>query len=82
MNSFHAWMNANTPVATTPGATSGRVIVKNARSRLAPVDHRRLLELARHVADEAAQRPDRERQDEDEVGQRQADDRVRQAASR
>ena len=36
MNSFHAWMNANTPVATSPGATSGNVMVMNARSRLAP----------------------------------------------
>ena len=42
------------------------------------VDAGGLLQLQRHAADEPAQRPDRERQDEDQVGQRQPDDRVRQ----
>jgi hypothetical protein len=57
MNSFHAWMNAKIPVATKPGATSGRVIVMNARSRDDPsiID---APELLGHVRDEAAQRPD------------------------
>ena len=36
VNSFHAWMKAKIPVATRPGATSGSVMVKNARSRLDP----------------------------------------------
>src|SRR6187200_2462835 len=36
MNSFHAWMKANTPVATRPGATSGSVTVTNARSFVDP----------------------------------------------
>ena len=36
VNSFHAWMKAKIPVATRPGATSGSVTVKNARSRLDP----------------------------------------------
>ena len=42
------------------------------------VDHRRLLELFRHIGHEAAQGPDRERQDEREIGQGQAEDRVDQ----
>ena len=40
------------------------------------VDQRGLLELQRYAADEPAQRPDRERQDKDQVGQREADDAV------
>ena len=47
-----------------------------------PVDHRRLLELERHAGHEAAQRPDRERQDEHEVRQRQADDRCSSGGAR
>ncbi len=36
MNSFQAWMNANTAVATSPGAISGNVIRQNAPQREAP----------------------------------------------
>ncbi|MNJ05664.1 hypothetical protein D3C73_1671330 [compost metagenome] len=35
-NSFHAWMKANTPVATSPGASSGNVIFQNALPREQP----------------------------------------------
>ena len=36
MNSFHAVMNTNTDVATSPGATSGSRMRKKAPSRLEP----------------------------------------------
>ncbi len=36
MNSFQAWMNPKTPVATRPGASSGNVIRKNAWKREQP----------------------------------------------
>ena len=36
VNSFHAWMKPNTPVATRPGASSGRVTRKNAWTRVQP----------------------------------------------
>ena len=50
---------------------SGSVTVKKARIRLEPSTMRRLLEVARDAADEPAQRPDGERQDEAEVGERE-----------
>src|SRR5690606_2073391 len=34
--SFHAWRKAKTPLAMRPGASSGKVTVKNARTRLQP----------------------------------------------
>ncbi len=36
VNSFQAWMNPKTPVATRPGASSGKVILKNACVREQP----------------------------------------------
>ena len=36
VNSFHDWMKAKTPVATRPGARSGKVILKNAPILLHP----------------------------------------------
>ena len=36
MNSFHAWRNANTPEATSPGASSGNVMRMKAWMRLRP----------------------------------------------
>ncbi len=36
VNSFHAWMKPNTPVATSPGASSGKVILRNAWNREQP----------------------------------------------
>ena len=67
MNSFQAWMNAKIDVATRPGATSGSRIFTKAREAAVAVDHRGLLEVARDAEDEAAQRPDRERQHERQV---------------
>ena len=36
VNSFQAWMKPNTPVATSPGASSGKVTRKNAPVREQP----------------------------------------------
>ena len=73
MNSFHAWMNANTPVATSPGRDERQRDATERAEAAGAVDHRRFLQLERHAVDEAAQRPDRERQDEHEIGERQTD---------
>ena len=35
-NSFQAWMNPKMPVATRPGASSGKVILQKAPARLSP----------------------------------------------
>ncbi len=76
MYSFQVVMNAKTDVATRPGAISGsRIFMKTPSARRA-VDHRRLLELLRDAEQEAAQRPDAERQHERHVGDDQPGERV------
>jgi hypothetical protein len=35
-NSFHEEMNVNSDVATSPGASSGRITVRSVRRRVAP----------------------------------------------
>ena len=65
MYSFQLVMKTNTDVATSPGATSGSRIRDEGAEPARAVDHRRLLELLRDAQDEAAQRPDRERQQDD-----------------
>ncbi len=57
MNSFHAVMNANTLVATTPGATSGPGSTRRSSPRSA-VDVGGLLYFQRHGLDEPPERPD------------------------
>ncbi len=76
VNSFQAWMNAKTPVAVSPGPSSGRVDAEERPHTRAAVDHRRLLQFDRDAAHESAERPDRERQHRRDVDERQPDDRV------
>jgi len=77
-NSFQAEMNAKSSVTTTPGASSGAMIRTTIWMRRAPVDGRRLLEVARDVADVALEHPEDERERPDEVDEDQPRVRVRQ----
>ena len=61
-NSFHAVMNANSAVATMPGASSGAVTETSVRSRAGAVHGRGLLQLGRHGPYVPDQHPQRERQ--------------------
>ena len=64
MYSFQAWMNAKIEVATRPGRDERQQDPHEGAEAGRAVDHRRLLELLRDAGDEAAQRPDAERQHE------------------
>ena len=78
MNSFHAWITREHRGGDEPGRDERERDLAERRQAAGAVDHRRFLELDRHAGDEAAQRPDRERQDEHEVRQRQPDHGVEQ----
>ena len=56
----------------SPGRTSGSMTRHSTPSRRAAVDHRRVVELARDLVEEADQDPDHQRQGERDVGQDQA----------
>ena len=81
MYSFQLVMNAKTDVATRPGRDERQQDPDERAEPGVAVDHRRLLELPRDADDEAAQRPDRERQRERQVGDDHAGQRVRPGGS-
>ena len=76
MYSFQAWMNAKIEVATRPGRDERQHDPDEGAEAGRAVDHRRLLELLRDAGDEAAQRPDAERQHERDVRDDHARERV------
>ena len=73
MNSFQLVMKTKTEVATRPGRDEREQDPDERADAARAVDHRRLLELLRDVEQEAAQRPDRERQREGHVRDDHAD---------
>ena len=81
MYSFQVVTNANTDVATRPGATSGSRMRTNAPSRLEPSTIAASSSSRGDADDEAAQRPDGERQHERHVGEDHAGERVRQVVA-
>ena len=71
--SFQAKTQVRIAVTARPGRASGMITSRQHLPRSAPSTDRGLVELLRDAVDDAAQRPDRERQVEDAVEQDQPD---------